>query len=259
MALQKEFLGIIPARYGSSRLEGKPLLDIVGKTMIKRVYERCQLVFANLYVATDDERIASEVRSFGGKVVMTSIDHVNGTARCLEAAEKVFQLEGKTYDAIINIQGDEPLVDPEQLKDILTCFEDDKAEMATLVIPVIDSSDLENESEVFVTLDKNFNALYFSRSVIPFVRGVAKKEWLAHAKIYKHLGLYGYTLQALRDFSALPVSYLEKIESLEQNRWVEEGRKIKVGITQYDSIPVDTIADLEKVRKIVAMQEKQIK
>jgi 3-deoxy-manno-octulosonate cytidylyltransferase (CMP-KDO synthetase) len=256
MAVQKEFLGIIPARYGSSRLEGKPLLDIVGKTMIRRVYERCAEVFPNLYVATDDERIVAEVKSFGGKVVMTAVEHVNGTARCLEAAQKVFQLEGKTYDAIINIQGDEPLVDPQQLRDVLTCFEDEQAEMATLVIPVSDASDLENESEVFVTLDKNYNALYFSRSVIPFVRGVEKKDWLAHARIYKHLGLYGYTLKALQDFSVLPVSYLEKTESLEQNRWIEEGRKIKVGITQYDSIPVDTAADLEKVRNLVAAREK---
>jgi len=256
MALQKEFLGIIPARYGSSRLEGKPLLDIVGKTMIRRVYELCSEVFENLYVATDDERIVAEVKSFGGKVVMTAVEHVNGTARCLEAAERVFQLEGKTYDAIINIQGDEPLVDPEQLRDIIACFSDDKAEMATLVIPVTDAADLENESEVFVALDKNHNALYFSRSVIPFVRGVARKEWLAHARIYKHLGLYGYTLQALKDFSSLPVSFLEKTESLEQNRWIEEGRKIKVGITQYDSIPVDTAEDLEKVRKLILAREK---
>ena len=219
MALQKEFLGIIPARYGSSRLEGKPLVDIVGKTMIRRVYELCSDVFENLYVATDDERIVAEVKSFGGKVVMTAVEHVNGTARCLEAAELVFQLEGKTYDAIINIQGDEPLVDPEQLRDIMACFSDDKAEMATLVIPVTDAADLENESEVFVTLDKNHNALYFSRSVIPFVRGVERNEWLAHARIYKHLGLYGYTLQALKEFSTLPVSYLEKTESLEPVRY----------------------------------------
>lgn len=256
MTKQKEFLGIIPARYGSSRLEGKPLLDIVGKTMIRRVYELCHEVFENLYVATDDERIVDEVKSFGGKVVMTAVEHVNGTARCLEAAEKVFELEGKTYNAIINIQGDEPLVDPGQLRDILTCFEDEATEMATLVIPVTDVADLSNESEVFVTLDKKSNALYFSRSVIPFVRGVAREKWLDHANIYKHLGLYGYTLQALRDFSSLPVSYLEKTESLEQNRWIEEGRKIKVGITQYDSIPVDTAEDLEKVRKLVAEREK---
>ena len=252
----KQFLGIIPARYGSSRLEGKPLLDIVGKTMIRRVYERCAEAFVDLYVATDDERIATEVRSFGGKVVMTAIDHANGTSRCLEAAEKVFQLEGKKYDAIINIQGDEPLVDPAQLRDIIRCFNDDQAEMATLVIPVTDPADLENESEVFVTLDKNYNALYFRRSVIPFVRGAARKDWLQHARIYKHLGLYGYSLQALKDFSALPVSFLEKTESLEQNRWIEEGRKVKVGITQHDSIPVDTADDLEKVRRIVEKQEK---
>ncbi|MDB5273721.1 MAG: kdsB [Chitinophagaceae bacterium] len=251
----KQFLGIIPARYGSSRLEGKPLLDIVGKTMIRRVYERCSEVFQNLYVATDDERIAVEVQRFGGKVIMTAVEHANGTSRCLEAAEKVFQLEGKKYDAIINIQGDEPLVDPAQLSDIVRCFNDDQAEMATLVIPVSDPTDLENESEVFVTLDKNYNALYFSRSVIPFVRGAARKDWLSHARIYKHLGLYGYTLQALREFAALPVSFLEKTESLEQNRWMEEGRKIKVGITQHDSIPVDTAEDLEKVRKIVAAKE----
>jgi 3-deoxy-manno-octulosonate cytidylyltransferase (CMP-KDO synthetase) len=255
MESKKEFLGIIPARYGSSRLEGKPLLDIVGKTMIRRVYEICAPVFSTLYVATDDERIKAEVESFGGKVVMTSAKHPNGTARCLEAAEKIQMLENKTFRAIINIQGDEPLIDPRQLQDILTCFDDASTQMATIVIPVTDASDLLNESEVFVTMDKQKNALYFSRSVIPFVRGVDKKDWLKHATIYKHLGLYGYSISALKAFSDLPESFLEKTESLEQNRWIEEGNKIKVAITQYDSIPVDTAEDLAKVRKIIAEKE----
>ncbi|MFN3403903.1 MAG: 3-deoxy-manno-octulosonate cytidylyltransferase [Cytophagaceae bacterium] len=252
---KKEFLGIIPARYGSSRLEGKPLLDIAGKTMIRRVYELCSEVFTHLYVATDDERIVNEVKSFGGKYVMTSIDHTNGTSRCLEASEKIFQIEKRTYDAIINIQGDEPLIDPGQLRDILKCFEDNATEMATLVIPVTDPNDLENESEVFVTMDKNKYALYFSRSVIPYVRGIKRKEWLQHATIYKHLGLYGYTINALKEFSSLPVSFLEKTESLEQNRWIEAGKKIKVGVTRFDSIPVDTAEDLERVRKIIGQKE----
>lgn len=251
-----KFLGIIPARYGSTRLEGKPLVDIGGKTMIQRVYEESVKALDTVYVATDDDRIAEVVKGFGGKVVMTSVDHTNGTSRCLEAWEKIAEMEGEAYEAALNIQGDEPLLESESLIDLKNCFtEHENTEFATLVIPVTSPEDLFNDSEVFVTFDVNKNALYFSRSVIPHVRGRHKMHWLEDTKIYKHLGLYAYTFESLKKFAELPASELERVESLEQNRWIEGGRKIRIGITEHDSIPVDTLDDLKRVRAIIAERE----
>ncbi|MDX5326391.1 MAG: 3-deoxy-manno-octulosonate cytidylyltransferase [Bacteroidota bacterium] len=246
-----EFLGIIPARYGSTRLEGKPLVDICGKPMIQWVYEQATQALEHVYVATDDNRIAETVKEFGGKVIMTSPDHHNGTSRCLEAYEKIVQLEGRDFDAAINIQGDEPMLEAASLKDLIKCFDEPGTEFATLVIPVSTVEELFNDSEVFVTFDLNMNALYFSRSVIPHVRGHHKIHWLKHTMIHKHLGLYAYTLEALRDFSKMPPSRLEKLESLEQNRWIENGRKIRIGVTTHESIPVDTKDDLRLVRELM--------
>jgi len=247
-------LAIIPARYGSTRLEGKPLVDICGKPMIQRVYEQAVKVIDHAYVATDDERIAEVVREFGGNVVMTSANHTTGTNRCLEAYQKVQAESDVQFDAVLNIQGDEPLMEPEQVRSLVKCFEDEKTELATLVIPVSNEADLFNESEVFVVFDKNKRALYFSRSVIPHIRDTHKTKWLEHHTFYKHLGLYGFTTKALKEFAELPQSKLETTESLEQNRWLEDGGVIKIEITMHDSIPVDTIDDLEKVRRIVAAQ-----
>lgn len=241
------FLGIIPARYGSTRLIGKPLLDINGKSMIQRVYEQARTAVDKIYVATDDLRIADVVKSFGGNVVMTSETHTTGTNRCLEALEKI---DGN-YDAIINIQGDEPLLVSEQVKELMSCFNDKSTQLATLVTPVLNEADLFNEGEVFVVFDKNRKALYFSRSIIPHVRGVEKTKWMEHHTFYKHVGLYAYTAKVLKEFAEMDPTSLEKTESLEQNRWLENGQSIKVAITHHDTIPVDTMADLEKVRAII--------
>lgn len=245
------FLGIIPARFGSTRLEGKPLADIEGKTMIQRVYEQAAKAMDHVYVATDDVRIEEAVLAFGGKVVMTSADHSTGTNRCLEAFEIVNAQSDRKFDVVINVQGDEPLLVPEQLGELMDAFKDPRTEMATLITPVIRMEDLFNESEVFVVFNKDLFALYFSREVIPHIHGMHKTKWLDNNTYYKHLGLYGYTAKTLKTFAELPQSNLELTESLEQNRWIENGGNIKLAITQYDSIPVDTIDDLERVRKII--------
>jgi len=249
--MHMKFLGIIPARYGSTRLEGKPLADINGKPMIQWVYEKVKLELDHVYVATDDLRIKNAVEEFGGNAVMTSENHTTGTNRCLEALEIITKELGISFDVVINIQGDEPMIDPEQIRTLKECFKDKNAELATLVIPVTDFIDLENDSEVFVTFDKNMRALYFSRAVIPVVHGVKRNEWMNKATFYKHLGLYAYTAKALEEFAHLPQSNLEKLEKLEQNRWMENGGTIKIGITEHQSIPVDTLDDLERIRKII--------
>ena len=245
-------LGVIPARYGSTRLEGKPLVDICGKTMIQRVYEQSKKVLNHVVVATDDERIEQAVKDFGGEVVMTSKEHSTGTNRCLEAYEIVQAKSEINFDAVINVQGDEPLLEPEQIRCLVNCFDDPKTELATLVMPVANEGDLFNESEVFVVFDNNKRALYFSRSVIPHIRGVHKTKWVQHHTFYKHLGMYGFTTASLKAFAEMEQTKLELTESLEQNRWLENGGVIKIEITQHDSIPVDTIDDLEKVRRIIS-------
>jgi len=241
------FLAIIPARYASTRLEGKPLVDINGKSMIQRVYERTAEALEHVYVATDDERIVSAVEGFGGNVVLTSSDHTTGTNRCLEALDNI---EG-SYDAVINVQGDEPLIDPNQILEITSCFDDPNVELATLAAPVKDVEDLMRGIEVFTVLDVNSDAMYFSRSVIPPVKNVEKSDWLEHHNYLKHVGLYGYTAEALRKFANMEPTALEKAESLEQNRWIENGSKIRVAITHYETIPVDTEDDLQRVREIL--------
>lgn len=249
-------LGIIPARFGSTRLEGKPLADIEGKTMIERVYEQASKAIEDVYVATDDSRIEKAVLDFGGKVVMTSPHHTTGTNRCLEAFKIINEKSEKDFDVIINIQGDEPLLVPEQLGELISCFEDSRTQLATLITPVLRMDDLFNESEVFVVFNKDQFALYFSREVIPHIHGMHKTKWLDHNTYYKHLGLYGYTPKALAEFAKLPQTNLELTESLEQNRWIENGGNIKLATTTFDSIPVDTIDDLERVRKIIRERKK---
>lgn len=246
-----EFLGIIPARYGSSRLAGKPLADIKGKPMIQWVYEKTKRAMKHVVVATDDERIRSVVEGFGGEAIMTSLEHNTGTNRCLEALQKTNENRELKFDVVINIQGDEPMLHPEHIESLVRCFDDPTAELATLAVAVTNPLDLQNSGKTFVTFDKHMNALYFSRSVIPEVRDVEKKDWLKHATIYKHLGLYGYKADVLEKFANLPQSNLEKAEKLEQNRWLEHGGKIKVGISNYYSLSVDTQEDLYKIRKII--------
>lgn len=245
------FLGLIPARFGSTRFEGKPLQDICGKTMIQRVYEKAAEALETVYVATDDKRIADAVSAFGGKFVMTSEDHENGTSRCLEAWDKIKELEGDTFDIAINIQGDEPLLNPESIQHIKDCFTDETTEFATLVIPAKKQEDVADGNGVFVTLSKQMNALYFSRAVIPVLRNFPREEWFEKHQYYKHLGMYAYTYSALSEFSEMPYSALESAEMLEQNRWIENGRQLKVGITPHEVIAVDTPEDLERVRSII--------
>ncbi|MGL5938317.1 MAG: 3-deoxy-manno-octulosonate cytidylyltransferase [Phocaeicola sp.] len=238
-----KFIGIIPARYASTRFPGKPLAILGGKTMIQRVYEQVLGVLDEVYVATDDIRIAEVVESFGGKVVMTATTHPSGTDRCYEAYTKV----GKGYDVVINIQGDEPFVQSTQLEAIKDCFADEKTQIATLVKPFSVEEGiaaLENINSPKVVLDANHKALYFSRSIIPFQRNCEKREWLNGHTYYKHIGLYGYKAEVLKEITMLKPSTLELAESLEQLRWIENGYAIKVGISQVETIGIDTPADL---------------
>lgn len=246
-------LGIIPARFGSTRLEGKPLKDIGGKTMIQRVYEQSSKALDHVYVATDDKRIEEEVLRFGGKVVLTSENHTTGTNRCLEAFDLIQKNHEIPFDVIINIQGDEPLLDPKQITQLAACYEDKETSMATLIMPITKGTELISESDVYVVITSQQKALYFSREVIPHVRGIKRKHWTDHHTYYKHIGMYGFTPEAIHKFASLQPTNLEKAESLEQNRWLEHGYEIKVAITDHDSISVDTPADLEKVREMVKL------
>jgi len=242
-------LGIIPARYASTRLEGKPLVDLGGRTMIQRVYEQAEKALEHVIVATDDERIEKVVKGFGGKVVMTSNDHTTGTNRCLEAFNKYAENSDVLFDVILNIQGDEPLLVPDQITSLVNCFDSSDVQMATLVIPTTKNEDL--TTGVFVVFDKNYNAMYFSRSVIPNHRDTAKEHWSKDHIFYKHVGMYGFRPKALEEFAHLEETKLENYEKLEQLRWLEQGNKIKIAITEHQSVPIDTAQDLEKVRKII--------
>lgn len=245
-------IAIIPARYASSRLPGKPLVNICGKTLIQRVWERVIQVMPPelVFIATDDERIVEEGLRIGAQTLMTDTHHPNGTTRCLQAAEMVAH-QGLSFDYILNIQGDEPLLEPVQLQELADVLTNSSSEFATLVLPVIRREDLESNSEVFVAISREMKALYFSRSVIPHVRGIDPHLWFGQQTFYKHIGLYAYTPCALRRFASMDTGDLEKAEALEQLRWLEHGGEIFVGITQHDSIPVDTPEDLERVRRIL--------
>jgi len=249
-----KILGIIPARYGSTRLEGKPLLDICGKPMIQHVYEQAKKILHYVVVATDDEGIVKAVQNFGGDVVMTSPDHNTGTNRCLEAYRVFTKRHDLKFDIIVNIQGDEPLLDPEQIRLLISCFINGKTQMATLVIPVKEEENL-FEGGVYVVIDRLKNALYFSRSVIPFVRDAERLDWQKKHAFYKHIGMYAFKPQALIEFASLEQTSLELAESLEQNRWLENGKKIKIEITDIETIGVDTVEDLEKVRLLIKNQK----
>lgn len=241
-----KYIGIIPARYASTRFPGKPLADMKGKPMIQRVYEQVSGVLDSVCVATDDSRIEAAVKAFGGQAVMTSGSHRSGTDRCQEAYTKV----GAGYDIIINIQGDEPFIRPEQIETLKACFADESVHIATLVKPFRPDDNFEtalfNPNSPKVVLNKNNEALYFSRSVIPYLRGKHHSEWLPSHSYYKHIGLYAYRAAVLREITLLPPSPLELAESLEQLRWLENGYKIKAGITHTETIGIDTPEDLEK-------------
>lgn len=240
-----KILAIIPSRYGSTRFPGKPLVRIEGKTMIQRVYERSSSVFEHVCVATDDQRIVDEVSRFGGDVVMTSSSHKSGTDRCFEAMTIVEKRDGSQYDVIINIQGDEPFIAPEQLKELVGCFNFKDTKIATLVKKFSPEEDIFNPNSPKVVLSKDNFALYFSRNAIPFQRGADKENWKQNFPYYKHVGLYAYTRDALFSISKLETSLLERAEQLEQLRWLENGFKIKVAVTEYASYSIDTPQDIK--------------
>lgn len=247
-----KFVAIIPARYSSSRFPGKPLADIKGKTMIRRVYERTSMVFEHCWVATDDARIENEVRSFGCNVAMTSSDHKSGTDRCAEALGIAEKQSGISFDVVVNVQGDEPFISTEQLATVKSLFDDPATQIATLVKPFSESEDIFNPNSPKVVISNSGNALYFSRSVIPHLRGVQTSEWQRTHTYYKHIGLYAYRSEVLARITRLPQSVLEKAESLEQLRWIENGYDIKVGITNSESVAIDTPEDLQRVLDMLA-------
>lgn len=240
-----KFIGIIPARYASTRFPGKPLAQLGGQPVIQRVYEQVAGVLDDALVATDDERIESVVRAFGGKVVMTGTHHKSGTDRCFEAYEKA----GGGADVVVNIQGDEPFIQPEQLRAVRACFDDEETQIATLVKPFTAADGwaaLENPNSPKVVVDERMRALYFSRSVVPYLRNYDRSEWLSRHTFYKHIGLYAYRADVLRQITALPQSPLEVAESLEQLRWLQNGYTIKVGISRIETIGIDTPEDLQR-------------
>ena len=243
-------IAIIPARYASTRFPAKPLAILGGKMVIERVYEQVTKCVEKAVVATDDERIYDAVKSFGGEVVMTSTEHRSGTDRCREAFEKV----GYDADIVINVQGDEPFIQPEQIETLKHCFDNEETQIATLVKPFAESDGieaLENPNSPKVVVDGEMHALYFSRSVIPYLRGIERSEWLKHHIFYKHIGIYAFRAEVLKAVTSLPQSSLEKAESLEQLRWLESGYKIGVGISDIETIGIDTPEDLIKAEEFL--------
>ena len=237
-----KFTGIIPARYASSRFPGKPLALLGGKPVIQRVYEQVSAVLDDAYVATDDERIFQTVEGFGGKAVMTRTDHKSGTDRIEEAVEKL----GCQADVIVNVQGDEPFIQRSQIESVCRCFDDPDTQIATPGKPFESVEAMKNPNSPKIVLDNRQCAMYFSRSVIPFIRGVEEGEWLLHYPFLKHLGLYAYRREVLAELTRLPQSSLEKAESLEQLRWLQNGYRIKVGLTDVETVGIDTPQDLER-------------
>ena len=238
-------IGIIPSRYNSTRFPGKPLVDIGGKSMIQRVYKQAQKVrsFSKIIVATDDVRIEEHVKSFGGDVIMTSAEHQSGTDRCGEVVRKLKE----NYDIVVNIQGDEPFIQPEQLEKLITTFDDVNTQIATLAIKLKNSEDIFSPNIVKVVFSVLGNALYFSRNPIPFNRNAERENWVNTTSYYKHLGIYAFRSDILRKINTLQQSTLEKAESLEQLRWLENEFKIKLVETDIDTIGIDTSEDLEKM------------
>ncbi|MCK4406675.1 MAG: 3-deoxy-manno-octulosonate cytidylyltransferase [Bacteroidales bacterium] len=244
------FIGIIPARYSSSRFPGKPLVMINGKSMIQRVYEQAEKadVLSDIIVATDDERINNHVKNFNGKVMMTSPHHQSGTERCNEVIEHLKKSSpGNILDVVINIQGDEPLIDPVQIKKVASCFTNKNIQIATLLKKISSNEELFNFNIVKSVFDKNNQAIYFSRQPIPFLSGKKNSEWLNFCSYYKHIGVYAYRADILKEITNLKPSPLEIAESLEQLRWIENGYKINIALTDIESYAVDSPEDLKKI------------
>ena len=246
-----KFIGIIPARYASSRFPGKPLASLGGKIVIQRVYEQVAAILEHVCVATDDERILNSVTAFGGQAVMTSPHHKSGTDRIAEAVEKI----GGDYDVIINIQGDEPFIQSSQIKTLCRCFDDSDTQIATLGKPFSTIDAVQNVNSPKIVLDNKGYAMYFSRAVIPFIRGVDQTGWLAQYPFLKHIGIYAYRASVLTEITQLPQSSLELAESLEQLRWLQNGYKIKVGLTEVETIGIDTPADLQRAEDFLRIHQ----
>ena len=245
-----KFVGIIPARYASQRFPGKPLAILGGKPVIQRVYEQVKTVLDDVYVATDDDRILKTVESFGGKAVMTSPNHKSGTDRIEEAVEKI----GGDFDVVINIQGDEPFIQKSQIEELCRCFDDENTQIATLGMPFTEQQGLaalENPNSPKIVVDNNNYAMYFSRSVIPYLRNVPRENRLTAHQYLKHIGLYAYRREVLAEVTKMPQSSLEIAESLEQLRWLQNGYKIKVGLTTVETVGIDTPADLLQAEKFL--------
>lgn len=237
-----KILGIIPARYESSRFPGKPLIDIAGTSMIQRVYNQAKhaSVLHEVIVATDDQRIYDHIKSAAGNVIMTKKEHTSGTDRCAEIVES---LQG--FDVVINIQGDEPFIDPQQINLLASCFENENVKIATLVRKVSSQDELLNVNKPKVVLNKNGEALYFSRQAIPYLRGVKVEDWLSKRPYYGHIGIYGFRTEVLKEISKLPVSDLEEMESLEQLRWIDNGYPIQTAVSNHSNDAIDTPEDLQ--------------
>ena len=236
------FTAIIPARYASTRFPGKPLAVLGGKTVIQRVYEQVNNVLSEVYVATDDERIFKCVESFGGKAVMTRSDHQSGTDRIQEAVEKT----STQTDVIINVQGDEPFIQPSQIQALMQLFDDPLTQIGTLGKYFENIEAVENPNSPKIVMDNRGFALYFSRSVIPYIRGIERQNWFGEYPFLKHLGVYAYRREVLAEVTKLPQSSLEKAESLEQLRWLQNGYRIRVGLTDVETVGIDTPEDLQR-------------
>ncbi|MDP2721711.1 MAG: 3-deoxy-manno-octulosonate cytidylyltransferase [Bacteroidales bacterium] len=245
-------IAIIPARYQSTRFPGKPLVMIQGKSMIRRVVEQTQKAkgIAKVVVATDDPRIFDHVKSFGGNVILSRENHLNGTSRCLEALEILDSSSDSPIEAVINVQGDEPGIQPEQIEQIVTLLNQPMVEIATLIKKIESEETLFNPNVVKVIFGEDHHALYFSRQAIPFLRGVEKKQWINNHSFYKHIGMYGYKSGILKQIMKLSPGKLEQAESLEQLRWLENGLSIHTQITEYESVGIDTPEDLQKLTNI---------
>ena len=242
-----ETLILIPSRYASTRFPGKPLALIKNKPMVQYVFEAASKVEANVYIATDDDRIFNAVEKFGGKAVMTSCSHPSGTDRCYEAYQKISHKLGKEFDIVVNVQGDEPFITPEQIQSLIGCFEDEEVQIATLAKKIENIETLQDINKVKVVFGRDDFALYFSRFPLPFCRGKEQSEWLKSHDYFKHVGMYAYRPKVLKEITLLKQGELEKQESLEQLRWLESGYRIKVKITEHESIGVDTPEDLRRL------------
>lgn len=245
------FIAIIPARFASTRFPGKPLAVLGGKTVIQRVYEQVSTVLDQVYVATDDQRIYDAVMQFGGHAVMTRTDHKSGTDRICEALDKI----GGHYDVVINVQGDEPFIQPSQIRTVMAAFDDPMTQIATLGKRFDSIEAVENPNSPKIVTDNAGFALYFSRSPIPFVRGKEHNQWLAAYPFLKHIGLYAYRANVLHEVTRLPQSSLELAESLEQLRWLQNGYRIKVGLTDVETVGIDTPDDLRRAEEFLAHRD----